>query len=273
MAHMTPTQKAFVDGYISGNGSIAAGLAAQNRLALDQPVDAPSARSLYGAGRTANADADAAATARYIDVNGSVVEHGVLNYRQRMFAREYVIDRNATQAAIRAGYSQLSAGAIGAALSNDSRIAAYVNTLEREMAERTTMTAQNTLDALGHLSESDLRDIFHENGETKAPWELPTRAARAIKAFEVIPRHRVDENGTRVTDQVYKYTFWDKPAALNTMARYHGIVSDRPAEDTLASMEIETKREMRRQILRELAGIAKPTTGDAIVINPDGTEV
>ena len=36
-----------------------------------------------------------------------------LNARQRIFVKEYLKDRNATQAAIRAGYSKKTAGSIG----------------------------------------------------------------------------------------------------------------------------------------------------------------
>ncbi|MDX8348559.1 terminase small subunit [Cognatiyoonia sp. IB215446] len=54
-----------------------------------------------------------------------------LNAKQAQFAREYIIDFNATQAAIRAGYSKKTAGPQGARLlSNAKRRAGIIVSLE-----------------------------------------------------------------------------------------------------------------------------------------------
>ena len=54
---------------------------------------------------------------------------GKLNQKQTLFCDEYLIDLNATQAAIRAGYSEKTARFIGAENLTKPNIAEYIQTL------------------------------------------------------------------------------------------------------------------------------------------------
>lgn len=197
-----------------------------------------------------------------------------LTFKQYTFAHEYVRDHNGRAAATRAGYTKRYADQLAYRMLRIPRVAALVRELDAEhnakLHAKVVTTPENVLTEITYLSESDLRDIFDEEGNTRPPHELPTRVARAIKSIEVVPKAVTGEGGEKQTVNVYKYSFWDKPAALNMLARYHGILADRPPDETLASMEIETKRELRRQILRELSGLATPTGPP--VLNQDGTE-
>lgn len=64
----------------------------------------------------------------------------MLNDKQAAFAREYVVDRNATQAAIRAGYSPATAKQQGARLLTNVDVRAAVNRGEAAVAEKTQLT-------------------------------------------------------------------------------------------------------------------------------------
>lgn len=63
-----------------------------------------------------------------------------LSDKQAAFAREYVVDRNATQAAIRAGYSAATAKQQGARLLTNVDVRAAVNRGEAAVAEKTELT-------------------------------------------------------------------------------------------------------------------------------------
>lgn len=65
-----------------------------------------------------------------------------LNNKQQAFVREYVVDKNATQAAIRAGYSQATAGSQGFDLLKKPEIQAEVTKLLAKLAERTETTVE-----------------------------------------------------------------------------------------------------------------------------------
>ncbi|NCB17068.1 MAG: terminase small subunit, partial [Synergistales bacterium] len=60
-----------------------------------------------------------------------------LTPKQAAFVREYLIDKNATQAAIRAGYSPRTADRIGPELLGKTRVEAEVNRNLIKQQERT----------------------------------------------------------------------------------------------------------------------------------------
>jgi len=65
--------------------------------------------------------------------------------KQQRFADEYLIDMNATKAAVRAGYSERSAYAQGQRLLNNDDICEYLNKARGEQQERTQITADQVL--------------------------------------------------------------------------------------------------------------------------------
>lgn len=69
----------------------------------------------------------------------------MLNERQQRFADEYLVDLNATQAAIRAGYSGKTAGAQAARLLKNVNISAYIEEKMAEKAEDTIASADEVM--------------------------------------------------------------------------------------------------------------------------------
>jgi phage terminase small subunit len=72
-----------------------------------------------------------------------------MNDKQKLFAEEYLIDLNATQAAIRAGYSVKTANEQGARLLANVSVQNYIDELIGERKTRLRVTADNVLE---HLS-------------------------------------------------------------------------------------------------------------------------
>lgn len=68
--------------------------------------------------------------------------------KQEQFVREYLIDLNATQAAIRAGYSAKTAGQIGEQNLKKLEIAEAIQTAMDERAERVEITADYVLQSI-----------------------------------------------------------------------------------------------------------------------------
>ncbi len=63
-----------------------------------------------------------------------------LNEKQKQFGREYVIDRNAAAAYVRAGYAKKCAQSAGSRLLRDPRMQAFLVELGIEIAERAGIT-------------------------------------------------------------------------------------------------------------------------------------
>lgn len=81
-----------------------------------------------------------------------------LTAKQQMFCDEYLIDLNATQAAIRAGYSAKNAGKIGPELLGKTRIQNYINIRKKERTRRTELSQDNVLKELAYIAFCDVTD-------------------------------------------------------------------------------------------------------------------
>ena len=90
-----------------------------------------------------------------------------MNPKQAAFVREYVVDYNATQAAIRAGYSPKTAGVQGHDLLKKPNIAAEVKRLSNVAAEELGITKKRILEKIWSTVEKayDGAPKTDKNGE------------------------------------------------------------------------------------------------------------
>lgn len=81
-----------------------------------------------------------------------------LSAKQQRFVTEYLIDMNATQAAIRAGYSAKTAGAIGAENLKKPQISEAIENARRGVEQRTEVTLDRVINELAAIAFADPRD-------------------------------------------------------------------------------------------------------------------
>lgn len=82
-----------------------------------------------------------------------------LTHKQQRFIEEYVIDGNATQAAIRAGYSENTAYSIGEENLKKPEIKEMIEKLQHEQSEKAGITAEYVLSGIRDIAEKkDARD-------------------------------------------------------------------------------------------------------------------
>ncbi len=84
--------------------------------------------------------------------------------KQRRFVDEYLVDLNATQAAIRAGYSPKTAGQIGERLLKKVEIQTGVQEAMKARENRTHITQDRVLQELSRLAFFDPRKLFTTEG-------------------------------------------------------------------------------------------------------------
>ncbi|PIT48574.1 terminase [Snodgrassella alvi] len=89
---------------------------------------------------------------------------GGLTDKQQRFVEEYLIDFNATQAAIRAGYSQKTAGSVGHENLRKPEIVAALNKAKQDRCERTQIDADYVLSRLVEIDQMDVADILNADG-------------------------------------------------------------------------------------------------------------
>jgi phage terminase small subunit len=149
-----------------------------------------------------------------------------LTAKQRRFAMEYLVDLNATQAAIRAGYSPNGASVTGCRLLADPKIQAVVQKHNRKREERTEITADRVLKEMARLAFADIGQAFDENGGLLPIHKMPEDVRRAVASVET--DELADGSGAEraVVGQTRKVKTWDKPRVLEMLAKHLGLFEE-----------------------------------------------
>lgn len=151
-----------------------------------------------------------------------------LNAKQQAFVREYLVDLNATQAAIRAGYSQRTAEQQGSRLLRNVQIAAAIQEALDARARRTEVTADRVIAELAAIAFSDVTDFasWSEDGELSmlASDELSPEAAAAIReVYSTTSTVTFGDSGDERSTTYKKVKQHDKMKALELLGRHLGM--------------------------------------------------
>lgn len=92
---------------------------------------------------------------------------------QSAFVDEYLIDLNATQAAIRAGYAESGARTEGARLLANADIADAIAVAKAKRSEKTGIDAAWLLTRLAAEATADVADLYDEAGNIRAVKDWP----------------------------------------------------------------------------------------------------
>lgn len=160
-----------------------------------------------------------------------------LTPKQRRFVDEYLIDLNATQAAIRAGYSPKTANEQGARLLANVSIAKAIQEARDKQQERTEITQDRVLLEYARIAFFDPRKLFRSDGSPKPVEELDTDTAAALAGLEV--REEFEGAGENRTFVGYtkKYKLANKLGALDSLAKHLGMLDGKGRE---SENEIQT---------------------------------
>jgi len=147
-----------------------------------------------------------------------------LTAKQERFVAEYLIDLNATQAAIRAGYSENTANKQGPQLLGKTSIAAAIAKAQTKRSKRTEITQDRVLAELAKIGFSDLRRTLDECGNLKGPQDWDDETASAIASIEVVVRSvGSNADGEREVEHLAKVKTWDKLSALEKIGKHLGM--------------------------------------------------
>lgn len=151
-----------------------------------------------------------------------------LSAKQARFVEEYLLDLNATQAAIRAGYSAKTAASVGFENLRKPNIAAAIAAAQAARSKRTEITQDRVLAELAKIGFSDLRKVMTQGGALLDPQAWDDETAGAIGSIEVVTRPGgFDEEGNREVEHVHKIKAWDKLSALEKIGKHLGMFTDR----------------------------------------------
>ena len=141
-----------------------------------------------------------------------------LTDKQALFCKEYLIDLNATQAAIRAGYSEKTAKEMGYENLTKPHILEEVQRLMKKRSEKVELTANDVLREIKDLLSTDITDV-----------------AEIITKETIARDHKgnimYDENGDPITETYQMMRLKDtsqmSPAAIKSISEIghnaHGL--------------------------------------------------
>jgi len=143
-----------------------------------------------------------------------------LTPKQARFVEEYLIDLNAKQAAIRAGYSSKRAQEIGYQLLQKTTVQEAIRVRRDELSKKTEVTQERIVLEMSRLAFMDIRNLFNADGSPVPIKQLSDAAAAGISGIEVVSIG----NGEVGIGKVTKYRMPDKNRALENLAKILGFM-------------------------------------------------
>lgn len=135
-----------------------------------------------------------------------------LTPKQQRFVDEYLIDLNATQACIRAGYSEKTAEQMGYQLLQKTSVQTAIEQAMSERRQRAKINADYVLNRLVEIDQLDIADILDESGNFKPISEWSKEWRLNLSSFEIV------ENATG--GFVKKIKFPDKVKNLELLGKH-----------------------------------------------------
>lgn len=130
---------------------------------------------------------------RFWEVINMTEKHCDLTIKQRIFVQEYLIDLNATKAAIRSGYAASSARQVGSENLSKPYIQAAIADAMAARNERLNFDSDMILQRLVQIDQMDLADVFTSSGHLKPLAEWPLVWRQSIAEMDVIERYKSGE--------------------------------------------------------------------------------
>ena len=187
-----------------------------------------------------------------------------LTAKQQRFVDEYLIDLNATQAAIRVGYSKKTADQQASRLLTNVKVREYLAQRQADRANRTEITQDMVLKELAKIGFSDIRKIVRwgetqvrmVDGEDDGPEDMvPYHGLALIDSAEVDDSTAAAIAEVSQSRDGLKVKLHDKKGALVDIGRHLGMFSPPGHADLdteLKRIDVENKRLLNEKLRREL---------------------
>lgn len=143
-----------------------------------------------------------------------------LTPKQQRFVEEYLVDLNATKAAIRAGYSAKTAESQGSRLLSKAKIQDAVSKGRTKQTERTEINADWLLKRLAEEANADFADLYDEHGALKPVKDWPKVWRKGLISGLETEEIRVD--GSAVT-MARKVKVSDRLKRLELIGRHIAV--------------------------------------------------
>lgn len=164
--------------------------------------------------------------------------------KQKRFVEEYLIDLNATQAAIRAGYSPDTAKVIGCENLTKPDIRAQIDKAMAERSRRTGVNADRVIQELAKIAFLNITDVVDPATVTVRE-DATEEDKAAIQSIKI--KRSYSETGESVEREIKAA---DKIKALDLLGRHLGMFKERVE----LSGTLETEKTKLDDLIQQMRG-------------------
>ncbi|WP_312061748.1 terminase small subunit [Pantoea septica] len=185
-----------------------------------------------------------------------------LTDKQEMFCREYLIDLNATQAAVRAGYSEKTARASGCENLTKPDIQNRIAELKAERNEQINVDAYYVLKRLIEIDKMDVLDIMTDDMNVRPVSQWPSSWRRYLSGFDLAEMFEGRGEDREMVGILKKIKWPDKVRNLELLGKHITVQAFREQATTaltgkeggpvqVALLSCEEYRQARREMLED----------------------
>lgn len=179
-----------------------------------------------------------------------------LTPKQKRFVAEYIVDLNATQAAIRAGYSEKTANRIASENLSKPVIQEAIQKQTKKINDKLEITAERVLLERARLAFHNNKDLFHQNGTLKQLHELDDDVAAAIHGVKIGARTITDDEGNeQIETYIRDVKTYDKDKSLTALEKYLGIYEK---DNEQKRTDLDVLKDLAQAIDGATSGLPKP---------------
>jgi phage terminase small subunit len=148
--------------------------------------------------------------------------------RYNRFAQEYVIDLNATRAAIAAGYSEAGARVRGSQLLTKRNVQAIIDKLQTKRASKLEVKADKIVEELSRMAFSNMADYMAIEDGKPTGLDLSALTRDQAAAIQEITEDTTGGSGDGERRLILrtKFKLADKAKSLELLGRHLGMFQD-----------------------------------------------
>lgn len=143
-----------------------------------------------------------------------------LTPKQERFVAEYLIDLNAAQAYIRAGYSKKTAATCGPRLLRNAHVRAAVDAKQGKQLAKTDITAEEVKARLANIARIDPAEVYEDDGTLKPLSEMKPEVRQSISSIK--------KTVSNIGAPIEEVKFDSRISALDILAKHFGLLKERP---------------------------------------------
>lgn len=175
-----------------------------------------------------------------------------LTTKQAAFVREYLIDLNATQAAIRAGYSAKTAGRVAGQVMQKPAVQQALRKAMNERSKKTEFSANDVLKELKNIVKFNVKAIYNPDGSLKNITDLEDDVSAAISSVKT--RHEMDGDKPVVVTEIKTH---DKNKAVDMAMRHFSLFNDKlnvnvTVQDVMAAFPEPIQKQIREALAKKI---------------------